>query len=79
MNEILLTATETNIHTLINYGMAVIIGFLVFRAMKDFINAINEPETGLKEAFQKCRKRVYAVLIAITAESTIVFIQHFYR
>lgn len=79
MKEILMTATESNIRSMIGWGMAVIIGFLILRATKDFMDAISEADTGIKEAFNKSKKRVYAVLIAITVESTIAFIARFYR
>ena len=79
MDTILLTATQQNIRQVISWGSALIAGFLTLRVIWDFMQAVNEPETGLKEAFDRCRKRMMAAVIAITIESTILFIQRFYR
>lgn len=75
---ILLTATEQNIRTMISWGISLIAGFLTVRAIWDFLQAVNEPEAGVKEALRKCGKRIMAAVIAITIESTIWFIRGFY-
>lgn len=72
------TQTERNIQFLINCGIVLITAALTLRAMWDFIKAANDPETGLKDAFKKTRKRIFAAIIAITIQSTISFIQYFY-
>lgn len=78
-NIILLTATEQNIQTMMSWGISLIVGFLTIRVIWDFFQVVNEPETGIKEALQKCGKRIMAAIIAITIESTIWFIREFYK
>ena len=80
INGILLTgATGKNIGQVMFWGGLLLTSFLVVRASWDFVGAINEPENGLKEAFRKTKKRVFAAIIALTIESTIAFIQSFYK
>lgn len=76
--EILLYITTQRINQITNWGIGLIATSLVIRAMHDFMEAMASPETGLKDAFRKTKKRIYAAVIAITAESTILFIQRFY-
>ncbi len=75
---ILMNTTVARIRQLESWGLALITGLLILRAINDFMEAYSDPETGLKEALRKSKKRVYAALIAITVESLVVYIQHFY-
>lgn len=75
---ILMSTTVARIRQLESWGLVLITGLLILRAINDFMKAYSDPETGLKEALQKSKKRVYAALIAITVESLVVYIQHFY-
>lgn len=76
---ILMDTTIARINMLQIWGMSLIVGILTLRAINDFMTALNDPETGLKEAFRKSRKRVFASLIAITIESLVLYIQRFYQ
>lgn len=81
MNQtILLSATTGRVNLLIGWGLGALVALLVIRLINDFLSAISDPdvEIGVKEALKKCRKRVYAALIAITIESLVIFFQKFY-
>lgn len=81
MNQaILLSATMDRINLLISWGLGLVVALLIVRLINDFLSAINDPdvEIGIKEALKKCKKRVYAALIAITIESLVIFFQKFY-
>lgn len=81
MNQaILLSATMERINLLVGWGIGLVVALLIVRLIIDFLSAINDPdvEIGIKEALKKCRKRVYAALIAITIESLVIFFQKFY-
>lgn len=81
MNQaILLSATMERINLLVGWGIGLVVALLIVRLINDFLSAINDPdvEIGIKEALKKCRKRVYAALIAITIESLVIFFQKFY-
>lgn len=77
---ILLSATMERINLLVGWGIGLVVALLIVRLINDFLSAINDPdvEIGIKEALKKCRKRVYAALIAITIESLVIFFQKFY-
>lgn len=77
---ILLYATTDKINQLTGWGLGLITGLLILRLINDFLGAINDPdvEIGFKEALKKCRRRVYAALIALTIDSLVLFFQGFY-
>lgn len=78
--EILLSVTGKHIDQLIFWGMSLMTGMLTLRAIHDFMIAFTDCDADMTvvEAIRKVRKRIYAVVIAITAESTILFFKHFY-
>ena len=78
MQAIVLSATTRRIGQVAGWGMGLIVALLVWRALNDFMAAFDDPEMGLKEAFRRSRKRIYASLIALTIESLVLFIQQFY-
>lgn len=77
---ILLSATMERINQLVGWGLGLVVALLIFRVSNDFFSAISDPdvEISVKEALKKCRKRVYAALIAITIDSLVLFFQRFY-
>lgn len=75
---ILLYASVDAINQIMKWGIGLVAITLTLRASHDFMLALDEPETGIKEAFRKVKKRIKAAVIAITIESTVIFIQHFY-
>lgn len=80
MNAILLSATEARINTAKGWILSIITGLLILRAINDFMRAYNDPdmEMGLKEAWRKCKNRIYAAIIAITIDSLVVYFEFFY-
>lgn len=77
---ILLSSTTDRINQLVSWGLGLVVVLLIGRLTNDFLSVITDPdvEIGIKEALKKCRKRVYAALIAITIESLVLFFQTFY-
>lgn len=77
---ILLYISIDYVKTLTKWGLALLTAGLTLRMTNDFFNVMADPdaETSIKEALKKCRKRVYAVLIAITIDSLVAYIQRFY-
>lgn len=77
--EIILTgSTGRNIGQVMFWCGLLITGFLIMRAGWDFMGAIGDQESGLKEALRKTKKRIFAAVFALTIESFIAFIQKFY-
>lgn len=74
-----MTTTLERIDQLQTWCLTLVVGLLTLRAINDFMSAYNDPETGLKEAFRKSKKRIYASLIAITVESLVFYIKYFYK
>lgn len=77
---VLLTATQKHVATLTGWGMGIMTGLLILRAANDFMQvyADSDADVTFREALKKVRKRIYAVLIALTIDSTVAYIRHFY-
>lgn len=69
------------INELTTWGMALITGLLILRAANDLMKVFSDGDgqVTLKEALTKIRKRIYAVVIALTVDGTILWISKFYR
>lgn len=64
---------------ILTHGFLLLIPVMLsMRAIKDFLNAYLEEELGLKMAFQKVKKRVFAAVIAITVTSIVELVKGFY-
>ena len=75
---ILATKTVGRINSVTGWGIGLLTALLTLRAVNDFLNAYADPEVGFKEAWRKCKNRTKAVLIALTADSLIIYIKFFY-
>lgn len=51
---------------------------LIMRCLRDFLEAFGEPETGIKEALKKVKRRIFAAAIGITATSLISLLKGYY-
>lgn len=75
---VLLTATEQNIRDYITWAGGFVVGGFILRAFSDFIKAFEDPDMGLKEAFRKTKKRIFAAIIAITVEGTVIWLKGYF-
>lgn len=51
---------------------------LIMRCLRDFLEAFGDPETGIKEAVKKSKRRIFAVAIGITSTSLIALLKRYY-
>lgn len=73
-------ATVNRVEQLKSWAYIVIPAMLCARCTKDFVDAIHDPETyGLKGAFLKCKKRIFACVIAITVTGIVAWVKKYYR
>lgn len=75
---ILLYASIGRINKIAFAAMGMVTVLLILRVMWDFIIALLDSDTGIKEACRKSRKRIFAAIIALTVTGIIQFIQSFY-
>lgn len=71
--------TGDNIKQMMAWGILLILGGLTVRVLWDFFSIMIDPEQGLKAAWQKSYKRIFAVIIAICVESLIIYFSKFYQ
>ena len=74
---ILLTATEQNIRDLIFWGQLLIVGALMLRTILDMLKGMDDISE-LPAVLKRSKKKVVAAIIAITIESTAIWIYGFY-
>ena len=77
---ILLYATARHVTLLTYWGMGIMTSLLILRAINDFMKVFSDSEVEMtfKDALRKVKNRIYAVVIALTIDSTIIFIKKFY-
>ncbi len=76
--EILLYTSVESVNKFTLAFMGILSGLAVFRVTRDFVEAYGQ-EDGIKAAFKKIRKRIIAVVIALTVTSIIAFMKKFYK
>lgn len=76
--EILMYTSVESVNRFTLAFMGILSGLAVFRVTRDFVEAY-EQEDGVKAAFKKIRKRLIAVVIALTVTSIIAFMKRFYE
>lgn len=72
-----MTATEQNIRNLIFWGQLLLVGGVTLRTMIELLKSMDDLSE-LPTLWKRNKKRVIAVIIAITIESTVIWIKSFY-
>lgn len=71
-------ATIDTINSLSVGLMALASVLLSIRCTRDIMAAMEDPETGIKEALKKVKKRIFATIIALLTTSFVAYFQSFY-
>lgn len=77
--QILMYESIVTITKYTGWGIGLLSGGLVLRCIHDLYVAIEDEEIGFKEALKKMKKRIFAVVIAITSASLVTLFSSYYQ